>query len=126
LITTGLSEKMFSTGIDLNFITTLNQHETYNFIGELIRLFGRLLAFSLPTIALINGHAIAGGCMLAFAHDYRIMNTDIGRICLNEVELGAPLPPGMNAVVQCKVSPPVFRDIVVTAKRFDAKEAYAK
>ena len=32
----------------------------------------------MPTIALLNGHAFAGGLMLAMHHDYRIMNPSKG------------------------------------------------
>jgi len=50
---------------------TLHPADIYNFILELIRLYGRMLAFPVPCIAMINGHAYAGGCMLSFSHDYR-------------------------------------------------------
>lgn len=58
-----------------------------------------MLALSVPCIAMINGHAFAGGCMFSFSHDYRVMRNDFGQLCMNEVELGLPLPPGMNGVV---------------------------
>jgi enoyl-CoA hydratase/carnithine racemase len=61
---------------------------------------GRLLCFPVPTIAAINGHAFAGGFMLAFAHDYRIMRTDRGFLCLPEIDLGMGLLPGMNAIIR--------------------------
>lgn len=72
LVTFGLSDRFFSTGIDLNFMKTLHPADIYNFILELIRLYGRMLAFPVPCIAMINGHAYAGGCMLSFSHDYRL------------------------------------------------------
>lgn len=71
LVTFGLSDKFFSTGIDLNFMMKLHPADTYSFVLELIRLFGRMLALSVPTIAMINGHAYAGGCMFSFSHDFR-------------------------------------------------------
>jgi len=44
-----------------------------------------------PTVAVINGHAIAGGCLLAISCEYRIMvyNYSIG---LNETAVGIPVP----------------------------------
>ena len=52
--------------------------------------------YPMPTIALINGHAFAGGLMLAMFHDYRVMNPHRGYLCLNELDFGAPLrPPSM-------------------------------
>jgi len=37
--------------------------------------------------------------MLAFSHEYIVMRNDFGHLAMTEVELGMPLPPGMNAVV---------------------------
>jgi len=101
LITTSSTEKFFSTGLDIKFVSTLTSlSDVDNFLLEFQRLTGRLLCFPVPTIALINGHAFAGGCMYAMAHDYRIMRKKVGFICMNEVDLGFPLGPGMNSVVQ--------------------------
>lgn len=79
----------------------------------------RTLSIGVPTIAAINGHAVCGsnlliflyfsysfseclqiaaGAMIAFCCDYRIMNSDKGFICINEVELGFPLTPGTKMV----------------------------
>ena len=37
---------------------------------------------------MINGYAVAGGCMFAFAHDFKVMRDDFGYMELNEVKLG--------------------------------------
>ncbi|EGR30182.1 hypothetical protein IMG5_138860 [Ichthyophthirius multifiliis] len=127
LVTFGLNPKFFSTGLDLNYLLTQEKNEIYAFILEVIRLYGRLLAFPVPCISMINGHAYAGGCMLALAHDYRIMRNDFGQLCMNEVELGMYLPPGMNAVLQDKIQDKnAFRDLVLLAKKFESKEAFQK
>lgn len=72
----------------------------------------------MPTIALMNGHAFAGALMLAMMHDYRIMNPHRGFVCLNEVELGVPLRPPMSSIFRSKVSPQVYRTLVLEGKRF--------
>lgn len=72
----------------------------------------------MPTIALINGHAFAGGLMLVMMHDYRMMNPHRGYLCLNEVELGVPLRPPMTSVFRQKVGPQCYRQLVLEAKRF--------
>ena len=43
---------------------------------------------------MINGYAIAGGCIFALAHDYRVMRNEFGYLQMNEIELGLALPPG--------------------------------
>ena len=44
-----------------------------------------------------------------------------GYLQLNEIEINMHLPPGMTNVVQCKVSPQVYRDMALTGKKFDPK-----
>lgn len=46
-------------------------------------------------MAAVNGHGFAGGCMFAFACDYRVMREDRGFLCLPEVDLGFDLMEGM-------------------------------
>jgi enoyl-CoA hydratase/carnithine racemase len=78
----------------------------------------------MPTIAWVNGHAFAGGLMLAMYHDYRVFNASRGFLCLNELEFGAPLKPPMSSIFRQKLpSPQVYRSMVLEAKRFGAQEA---
>ena len=78
----------------------------------------------MPTVALINGHAFAGGIMTAMMHDYRLMNPQRGFVCVNELEFGAPLPPPMASIFRQKVpSPQTYRAMVLEAKRFPAAQA---
>lgn len=99
MITSTINDRIFSGGLDLQFLMTSSTQERHSFLLEFIRLLGRLIVFPVPTIALINGFALAGGCMLSFCHDYRFMRKDLGNMAMTEIELGMPLPPGMNAVV---------------------------
>ena len=59
--------------------------------------------------------------MLAMMHDYRFMNPHRGYVCLNEVELGVPLRPPMSSVFRQKVTPTVYRTLVLEGKRFKVK-----
>ena len=78
----------------------------------------------MPTIALLNGHAFAGGLMLAFHHDYRIFNPSRGFLCVNELEFGAPLKEPMAGIFRCKTSSAqTYRSLVLEAKRFGGPQA---
>ena len=78
----------------------------------------------MPTVALINGHAFAGGLMTAMMHDYRIMNPHRGYLCLNELDFGAYLKPPMASIFRQKLPrPDTYRTIVLESKRFNALEA---
>lgn len=61
--------------------------------------------------------------MLAMYHDYRVFNPSRGFLCLNELDLGVPLQPAMSSVFRQKLSPQVYKLMVLEAKRFSGKEA---
>ncbi|ORX44028.1 ClpP/crotonase [Hesseltinella vesiculosa] len=120
LITTG-DGKIFSNGLELIYAAAYPP-----FMDLYFSVLKKMLTFCIPTIAALNGHAFAGGCLFAMTHDYRVMRSDRGFLCMNEVEFAAPLSPGMSAVLQYKLTPVVYRDMVLRAHRFPAKEALEK
>jgi len=61
---------MFSGGLNLKYISDLHNEDKRYFVQEFIAVLGRITGFPMPTISLVRGGAVAGGCMLAFAHDY--------------------------------------------------------
>lgn len=79
--------------------------------------------FPMPTICLLNGHAFAGGFMVAMYHDYRIQNPEKGYLCINELEFGVPLQTEMMSIFREKLTPTVFRNVVLEAHRFGGKQS---
>ncbi|OCK76033.1 ClpP/crotonase [Lepidopterella palustris CBS 459.81] len=119
LITTSSIPKFYSNGLDLpHFRDTVGFSEKTWF-----PFYQKLLTYHMPTIALINGHAFAGGLILAEFHDYRVQNPSRGFLCLNEIHIGMVIPPPLVAIFREKVSPNVFRTMVLEGKRFTAQEA---
>ncbi|EED13263.1 enoyl-CoA hydratase/isomerase family protein [Talaromyces stipitatus ATCC 10500] len=120
LLTTSGIQKFFSNGLDLEkALSSPGFFENY-----LFRVFRRLLTYPMPTIALINGHAFAGGFMLAMYHDYRIQNPKRGFLCLNEIALGIPLAPPMRSVFISKIQDgETLRSMIIEGKRYTAQEA---
>ncbi|KAI0871398.1 putative carnitinyl-CoA dehydratase [Hypoxylon argillaceum] len=120
VVTTSGIPKFYSNGLDLPLALA-----TPGFwAGALYPLLRRFLTFPMPTVALLNGHAFAGGIILAMHHDYRVF-TGRGRgfACVNELEFGAPLPPPLAGIFRLKTAPHVYRELVLEAKRFDGKAA---
>ena len=82
---------IFSAGLDLKELYNYSEDE----LDRLWQSFGRMVTdlskFSKPLVAAVNGHAPAGGCVLALCCDYRIMAQEGGRIGLNEVAVGVVL-----------------------------------
>src|SRR5262245_39063894 len=122
LVTTG-SDKFYSNGLDLAWITGDGAHEGTAFVSDFLRFLGRVLAFPVPTVAAINGHAFAGGGMLALAHDFRVMRADRGFFCFPEVDIKLPLAPGMTALIKCRLTPAAFRDTILTGARVGGVQA---
>jgi enoyl-CoA hydratase/carnithine racemase len=81
------------------------------------------MAFPIPTVAAINGHAFAVGAMLALTHDFRVMRADRGFFCLPEVDINIPMAPGMTALIKSRLSPNVFRSCILTGMRIGGVEA---
>ncbi|KAK4451807.1 ClpP/crotonase-like domain-containing protein [Podospora aff. communis PSN243] len=121
VLTTSALPKFYSNGLDLEHALG-----TPTFLPQqLYRLFHRLLTYPMPTIAVLNGHAFAGGLMLAMHHDYRIMNPAKGFACINELDFGVPLKPAMSSIFRIKTVPETYRKLVLEAHRFDGKAALA-
>ena len=86
-------ERFFSAGLALPRLIDLDRPAMHVFIERFARVMMRVLACEKPIVAAINGHAIAGGCVLAVMCDWRIIvDEPTVRIGLNETQLGIGLP----------------------------------
>jgi enoyl-CoA hydratase/carnithine racemase len=113
------NNRFYSNGLDLE--TAVSTPNFFN--GTLYALWRRILTYPMPTIALLNGHAFAGGAMTAMMHDYRFMNPSKGFFCLNEVELGANLQLPMSSIFRQKCTPQAYRLLVLEAARLNGPAA---
>ena len=83
----------FSAGLAIPALIDLPRAAMYRFMDHFARVMLRVFACEKPIVAAINGHAIAGGCVLALMCDYRVIaNDERIRIGLNETQLGIGLP----------------------------------
>jgi enoyl-CoA hydratase/carnithine racemase len=121
LVTTG-SGKFYSNGLDLDWMMGEGASDR-GFIDDVHRLLERILDFPAMTVAAVNGHAYAGGAMLATAHDIVVMREDRGFWCLPEVDLGLPLTPTMYRVVAAHLPAATLRDSILTGRRYGGVEA---
>lgn len=119
VVTTSSILKFYSNGLDFE---NAIRDPTF-FPRSLFPLWRRLITYPMPTVALLNGHAFAGGLMTAMFHDYRIMNPHKGFLCLNELDFGAALQPTMASVFRTKLSMTSFRNMVLESRRYPALES---
>jgi enoyl-CoA hydratase/carnithine racemase len=124
LVTTG-EGKFYSNGLDLVWMRGQAPDAIGAFLASFQRLLARLLAFPLPTVAALNGHAFAGGAMFSLAHDFRVMREDRGYFCVPEVDLGFPLAPGLMAILRARVPRTLLHEAIVTGRRYGGSELVA-
>jgi len=117
--------RSFSAGLDLKAIQHSSDDEQERLIDALNRAF--LTVFSCPrlVVAAVNGHAIAGGLVLALCADVRLVADTPLKAGLAEVRVGVPFPVGALEVVRHELTAPAARRLVLTGELVDAKEAVA-
>ncbi len=129
LVVTSSHEKIFSNGIDLDWLVPHIQKGDFEtakaFFYSMNRLFRRLLLYPMPTVCTISGHAFAGGAILACAFDFRFMRSDRGFFCFPEVDLGIPFLPGMIALIGKAIPQYKLEELQYTGKRATAEECEA-
>ncbi|MGB6311969.1 MAG: enoyl-CoA hydratase/isomerase family protein, partial [Pseudolabrys sp.] len=97
--------KIFSAGVDLKRLSSEDADYIRRFLPALHRLYEAVFFHPKPVVAAINGHAIAGGCVLACCADRRIMAREAGRIGVTEILVGVPFPSLAFEIVRFAVPP---------------------
>ena len=116
----------FSAGLDLKEVAGLDRPGAERFLGTLERMAEALFTYPAPMVACVNGHAIAGGCVVELCADYRVLaDSPKLRIGLNEVALGVQFPPTVLAVVHHRVPPRGLERVVLEAALHDPQTALA-
>jgi enoyl-CoA hydratase/carnithine racemase len=126
LVTVSASEKFFSNGLDLDWMAADGEHaggDRETFAAEFMTFAGRFITLGVPTVCAINGHAFGAGFMLALCHDVRIMRSDRGFICANEIQLGIRIPTPELALFRHKIPMNAFFETVQLARRWTGPEA---
>jgi enoyl-CoA hydratase len=123
LVITGY-DRFFSAGLDLPSLIALSQPEMQAFIQKFSDTMLRLFDLRVPVVAAVNGHAVAGGCVLALQADYRFMAHGDGRIGLNEVPLGIGLPAVVIETLRCQVPASSLMPIALEGRLLSPHEAH--
>jgi enoyl-CoA hydratase len=97
-------ERVFSAGVDLKRVVAEEPSYVQPFIDSLCTCFRDAFIFPKPMVVAINGHAIAGGCIIASCGDFRVTHSRV-RIGLPELRVGVPLPAIAVEIVRRVASP---------------------
>jgi enoyl-CoA hydratase len=122
LVITGTGSA-FSAGVDLFQVIRGGADYVSRFLPALDAMYRALLEFPKPAVAAINGHAIAGGCLIAAACDHRIMSEGTARIGIPELAVGVPFPPMLFELMRARVSAQTFRRLVFSARTVEPSDA---
>jgi enoyl-CoA hydratase len=122
LVITGQG-KMFSAGVDLSRLLAGGAAYARAFVPAMNHAFETVFAFEKPLVVAVNGHAIAGGCVLACCADYRIMARDAGRIGIPELLVGVPFPVVPLEIVRFATPPQHLQALIYRGLTLPADEA---
>ena len=96
------------------------------FLIRLEQLIETLYFCPKPMVAAINGHAIAGGCVIACCADHRLMVQITGRIGVPELRVGVPVSGYIMELLRARLSPASFEEAVLGGANYTADTALTK
>jgi enoyl-CoA hydratase/carnithine racemase len=114
----------FCAGVDLRRVLAEGEDYAQALITALARTFRAWFTAPLPVVAAINGHAIAGGCVLVAAADRRLAaETPTARIGASEIRVGVPFPASAMELVISAAGAERAEEIILGAALYSPAEA---
>lgn len=105
--------KSFCAGVDLKIVPAFDQGDQRRMVNALNRAFCSVYACPYPVVGAINGHAIAGGLVLALCCDWRMSAKTSFLVGLTEVRVGVPYPVAAMEVARQELRPEIARRLVL-------------
>ncbi len=123
LVITGV-KNAFCAGLDLPTLFAFDRAEIRAHMENFERVLLRVFTCPRPVVAALNGHAIAGGCVLAMQADYRVLaEEEHFRMGLNETALAVGLPALVIETLRCLLPPTSFLQGALTGALHGPEEA---
>jgi len=116
-------EKFFSIGLVLPHLLELDRSAMTDFWYRLNDLALNLFTLPFPTLCAIEGHAVAGGAVLALTCDYRYAGTGKGKVGFNEIKLGLPVPYLADLILRRVVGERTAREMLYRGRLMSITEA---
>jgi enoyl-CoA hydratase len=114
---------IFSAGVDLKKLLGGGVDYVRGFLPLLSGAIRALFEYPGPMVAAVNGHAVAGGCIVACTADRRIMVDGGARVGIPELRVGVPFPAAAIEVMRSTLSPERFRGLVYGGATLDSRAA---
>jgi enoyl-CoA hydratase len=122
VVVTG-SGRAFSAGVDLRRYLDEDVPYVQRFLPALSEAFRAAFELTKPVVSAVNGHAIAGGCVLAACADVTLMAEGTGRIGVPEIKVGVPFPRVPLEVLRYAVGDVAARRLVLGAQTYRPADA---
>jgi enoyl-CoA hydratase len=114
---------IFSAGVNLIRASEGGPKYLRSFLPALNTMYDAVFNFPKPVVAAVNGHAIAGGCVLACCADYRLMARGNGRVGVTELLVGLPFPALAFEVMRFATGPRYFSELIYTGETYPGDAA---
>ena len=117
----------FSAGIDFQYSFGIFGSGSQDKIRDWYRAYRatnlRIFKYPRPTVAAVNGHAIAGGLITALDCDFRIAARKPAKFGLNEVPIGIPMPAAYVEIIKYSLGDQVGALATLRGKLYSLEEA---
>jgi len=118
--------RIFSAGVDLVRVSSGGAEYVRKFLPVLNQAFDAVFFLPKPLVVAVNGHAIAGGCVLACCGDRRLMARAGGRIGVTELLVGVPFPALAFEIVRAAVPSRHFAEFTLGAATYEVDDALGR
>jgi enoyl-CoA hydratase len=117
---------VFGAGVDLPALVSGGPEYVRRFVPAMVAGFERLVSFSKPLVAAVNGHALAGGAILMLACDQRILAKGRARVGLTEIRVGVEFPAWALEVARFATPPEHLSTLILTGRTWLPEESLAR
>ena len=113
----------FSNGLDPAMMLSRDVKGRIEVFEVLLQMVLQVYAFPKPHISAIEGHAMAGGAVLAILSDWRYMSREKSRISFSEVAVGLTIPKAIINLIESATGPGPLREIAMLGSAIKSSDA---
>lgn len=125
LVVTSSHKTLFSPGVDLPTVMGYSRSEVRRFFEAITALLRRKFVYPKPEVYALNGHTVAGGCMMALAGEYRLMVDGPFKIGLMEIDIGLAAPIGTVEMVRHVLGGHLASRVLLGGETYSPRQACA-
>jgi enoyl-CoA hydratase/carnithine racemase len=123
VIVTASRTRFYSNGVELD--GGGGAERAQQVLDRLVGLVKLIVGSGVPSVALLSGHAVGGGLLLALAHDWRVARRDKGLFFVPAVELGIRLPPPLLRLAVARLGSGSAAKLMLSREKLTGTRAMA-